>query len=1136
MKRTTLGRLLGLTLAVVMGVSTPVSAFAQEEVGGLLAVTEETEEAVETAEAEETEEASEEADAEKSEVIEVTEEAADEETEVEAEAADEKAVAETVDAEAAVDAAETGTLPEAEETEDAALVSAPEVNLTAEFIGFGDEADAFIKEQGQDAYEIDTNRMSDKRYFLTVVLKMWPFMTNAALESVTVTDGSDYSDENGGKLRVYDAFYCSSYAGAHENCFVIELEMGEGRNTVPVEFLKSGAKLSFKANWSMDVLSGYSLNANGGVFDDSVLFGGSKITYTVGDAKSITPVEGNDKNITVDVTYNEDKTVAYVPVIRNGFLPIPQDSAGVSMDLAGRPYDGERLPLLGWNTQSDGSGEFYTGDPVLLDKDYRIGEKKTSLDKSVSLYAIFPEYYGTEFILEGESYVGDYWTNTPNPGHKDSLQNLFSLASKGVEDKFVKEGYTLSWFLDEYCTTPADFTTMIDDCKSIDDRLKVYGQWTKVVPEVKTSYGTVYFKNVDGADEGVKLEVGKTLDLSKHLFSRNGYTFKNWTAVVNGKAKNYAKNAKFTKLFKNDGEEFTLTANWTRNTYKIEYKLDGGKQDKAAPKNYNTETEVQLCTPVKTGYVFKGWNVMVGGKAVTDQEALDAIYDAENNKIRVGAYGKLTLSAKYVPFGYKIVFHVKDVANDTEKLMTFTEYGEDDPLRYTDTVNFNYAAKLIEDNLGWHVTKPDDLNPYRDLKIIGFSKTEGGKVDFDRNKKYSKLSADKEELHLYAVLQDKTYYIDYHLEEYEGATLSKPLYTFKSGNKRFNLPTASRPGYKFLGWECNISWMSDFSLFYSRVIKWDKEYAVTVAQNVSNDIEVWPVFEPNRIKLYVAPNGSGVYENDARLKQVSGKKLYCRVDYSGDLTDGTVDNADVCDWVRPGYDLIGYSKNPKATSSDEIFETLNYEDFNTIVTSGSGTIYCIWKKSEITIDTDAATLLDGKEVISDSSWDFDTSAFPISTTYGKAVKLPGVEMEGYDFLGWTTVDGALDPKFNKVTRKGGYITEIKSDNRESLMIYPVFKRCKYDLVINCNGGSYDKLKTLYIARGLDYSDDVAPYLTGFTHLDVTRKGYKLMGFARDPKGESGIVLGPDGKPVYKTHKLVLNGNKKITLYAVWKKN
>ena len=39
----------------------------------------------------------------------------------------------------------------------------------------------------------------------------------------------------------------------------------------------------------------------------------------------------------------------------------------------------------------------------------------------------------------------------------------------------------------------------------------------------------------------------------------------------------------------------------------------------------------------------------------------------------------------------------------------------------------------------------------------------------------------------------------------------------------------------------------------------------------------------------------------------------------------------------------------------------------------------------------------------------------------------------------------------------------------------------------------------------------------------------------DKNGKTGIVLGADGKPVYKSHKLILNGNKKVTLYAIWKK-
>ena len=1165
MKKRFMGRLLGLTLAMVMGISAPISAYAAEEVGELsMADTLAEEEIPEDAEEEETADgklskeesiAADESACEDDSFVEDTSTSADAVTEDNTEGEEEEHIEDC-----ASDDAEEANSEQADKTEyDSSFTgetgltekesvlfgssrkSKSDINLAIEFIGFGDEADAFIAEQGEDAYEIDAARYSDEEYYLDVVLKMQPFMTNAVLEYVTCNDKEAHPG----------AAYYSSYGGI-KDCFGID--MGK----VPVEYLSSGETLRFYAHWTTKVLSGFTLCANGGVFDDAVLFGGSTITYTVGDSKSITPVEGNDNNVTVEVTYNSDKTVAYVPVMQDGFMPLPQDNEGVSMDLAGRPYESDRLPLLGWNTRSDGSGEFYMGEQIPVEKTYW-NSKETRLDKPVTLYAIFPEYYGAEFILDGESYVGDYWTEKPNATHTESIENLFALASKGSEDKFVKEGYTLSWFLNEDCTIPADFTTMLDDCRNIKDRLTVYGQWKENVPEVKTAEGTVTLANLEGAvaaegnneydaENGIKLEVGQTFDLSKYLFTRNGYTFKNWTATVGGKTKTFAKNAKITKCFKNDGEELTFTANWTRNNYKITYALSGAKQAKTAPKNYNVEEGAALLTPAKTGFVFKGWDIKRDGKAVTDPEEIAAIYDADTNKIKAGAYGNLALSAKMVPFGYKILFHVEGVTDPIE----LDSYGADEPLVYTDTVNFNNAAIEIEDKLNWHETMPGENNPYRDLKIVGFSKTEGGKADFDRTKNYSKLTSTEEEVHLYAVTQEKTYEINYHLDEYSGATLTKPIYTFKSGNKKFALPKATCPGYKFYGWEFNFSRNSDRSLFYSYVrmctpYECDAEFALTVAQSVNNDIEVRPYFVPNRIKIYVSPNGSGVYEDvsvetsegtDFRPRKVTGKRAFGVVNYGSDSLysdwyDETMDS-----WYRPGYEFVGYSKNPKATSEDEIFTKLYYgiENFSNVATSGSGTIYCIWKKSEITIDNKGATVLDGKEVISEDDWDYEVSGMPVTTTYGKAVTLPKAEMEGYEFLGWKpwTEDDKLG-RFQKATWKNGYIISVSVGNCYDLDVYPVFRRCRYDLYVNTNGGTYGNLKNFRVASGLDYSDDVSVYLTAYDRNNVTRKGYRLMGFALDKKGETGIVLNAEGKPLYNAHSLVLKGNKKVTLYAVWKK-
>jgi hypothetical protein len=430
---------------------------------------------------------------------------------------------------------------------------------------------------------------------------------------------------------------------------------------------------------------------------------------------------------------------------------------------------------------------------------------------------------------------------------------------------------------------------------------------------------------------------------------------------------------------------------------------------------------------------------------------------------------------------------------------------------------------------------------------VGFSRTEDGKTDYDRIKSYSKLTNTEEELHLYAITEKKTYEIDYHLDEYPGATLTKPIYTFEEGNKKFDLPKAKCPGYKFYGWEFDFSRNSDKTLFYSYVRKCTPyecgaEFALTVAKSVNNDIEVRPYFVPNKIKVYVAPNGSGVYEEksvtnrygetDWKTVPVTAKRAYGVVQYRGGLYSDWY-NESMTSWFRPGYDFVGYSKNPKATSEDEIFTELDPDNFSDVATSGSGTIYCIWKKSEYEIDFYPAAFIEDGEEIETDILDYDFPDLPERLICGKGVTLPKATLEGYQFLGWKDYNGIY--RFNKVAKKGGYITAIRDGNLSDISLYPVFKRCSYNLYINTNGGSYGKQHEFVVAKDIDYDENVSEYLLPYNNLSVKRKGYKLLGFSRDKNGETGIILGADGKPIYKSHSLILHGNKKVTLYAIWKK-
>lgn len=60
--------------------------------------------------------------------------------------------------------------------------------------------------------------------------------------------------------------------------------------------------------------------------------------------------------------------------------------------------------------------------------------------------------------------------------------------------------------------------------------------------------------------------------------------------------------------FCKNGAVVDLYAQWSRDTYKITYKTNGGELADGTAKKYNVDTRTfKLKTPVRYGYIFKGW-------------------------------------------------------------------------------------------------------------------------------------------------------------------------------------------------------------------------------------------------------------------------------------------------------------------------------------------------------------------------------------------------------------------------------------------------------------------------------------------------------------------------------------------------
>ena len=110
--------------------------------------------------------------------------------------------------------------------------------------------------------------------------------------------------------------------------------------------------------------------------------------------------------------------------------------------------------------------------------------------------------------------------------------------------------------------------------------------------------------------------------------TRKGYTFKGWYSDSKYKKK-------VTKIASGSTGNKTLYAKWVKNTYKITYKLNSGKNSTKNPKTYTVTTKtITLKNPTRKGYVFQGWYS-------------DAKFTKKVTKITKGSTGNKTLYAKW---------------------------------------------------------------------------------------------------------------------------------------------------------------------------------------------------------------------------------------------------------------------------------------------------------------------------------------------------------------------------------------------------------------------------------------------------------------------------------------------------------
>ena len=268
------------------------------------------------------------------------------------------------------------------------------------------------------------------------------------------------------------------------------------------------------------------------------------------------------------------------------------------------------------------------------------------------------------------------------------------------------------------------------------------GSKVKAASRIFSGYGISYVLN-GGSNH--KSNVGVYYNQAVKLYnpSRSGYSFKGWYADSKYKTRvtSYKKGTKGNKK---------LYAKWSKNTYRITYKLNGGKNTKANPSTYSVTSSISLKNPSRKGYSFKGWYS-------------DSKYKNKVTNIKKKT-GNLTLYAKWSAASYRITYKLNGGKNTKSNPSAFT---------INSTVALKNPSRKGYSFKGWYSD-----SRYRTRVRTIKKGTTGNKT-------------------LYAKWSKNSYRITYKLNGGKNTKSNPAKYSITSSVK---LKNPSRKGYRFTGW------------------------------------------------------------------------------------------------------------------------------------------------------------------------------------------------------------------------------------------------------------------------------------------------------------------------------------------------
>ena len=543
----------------------------------------------------------------------------------------------------------------------------------------------------------------------------------------------------------------------------------------------------------------------------------------------------------------------------------------------------------------------------------------------------------------------------------------------------------------------------------------LYAHW------IANSYQVTFDANGgEGSMNAEDFTYGEAKALTQNNFTKTGYNFAGWATTANAGEAEHEDGKNVSNLTTEQNGTVNLYAVWKPVVYMVIFNsngADGGNMENQTF-TYDTAASLRGNGYTRTGYHFLGW-AKTAGAQVTYTDG------ASVNNLTATADDRITLYAVWEANTYTVRFNANGGTGDQMASQSFTYDEAVKPLSKNTYTRDNYTF------LGWARTRKATKPEYTDQqKVNNLVTTQNGTVN------------------LYAVWRPDSFKVTLNPNggELNGADQSVTA-TLRYGEKCETLPTPTKYGYDFVGWNSKEDGTG---------ISVGKD---TLADNVAAYKTLYAQWSAKQITVSFDTNqGSGSSVPDSvNAITVTYGSTYANLPTTG----------------RVGYDFNGWYT--EATGGTQVEKT-------TGVTREDHTLYAHWTAKRYEVGFNA---VGGK--FSDNNDNFKSIYHDYDDTY----KLPEAPARtGYNFLGWYT-DRSGGTKVENTTQ----VTTAKYH-----VLYAHWEANEYTVTFDAQGGTFPNGSSTTQTMKLEYDRTYS-----VPQQNPTKRGYVFEGWYTERTGGTQVT-------------------------------